>query len=399
MSAAVAAGPLDGIRVVEFSHELTAWAGKLMADLGAEVIVVEPPGGSPQRTWGPFLDDEPGQERSLWWWHYNTSKYGVVLDRAEPAAPAEADQLHTLVRTADVVLAAEPLDRTRWVADDDRLVTVSVLAPEPLTDLTLLAAGGPVWMCGYDDHSLPPVRGGGNQGFHTASHWAVISTLVALLHREMSGAGQHIDVSAHAAANVTTEAGTYAWLLCGLEASRQTGRHASWLRSLPTQLRCADGQYINAGITARKGSEFRATLAWLESHGLRDEFEGTAFLELGGEMEHVTATDLADPVVQQIMVSGREAQQFVASRVSAYEYFVSAQRLGLTAGIVYAPEELFTDEHFIARGWPTEVEHPELGRSFTYPGQPYALTGTPWRIRRRAPLLGEDQYLLDSAAS
>ncbi len=75
-------GPLAGVRVVELSHEHVAFAGKLLADLGAEVTVVEPPGGSAQRAFGPFLDDEPGPERSLWWWHYNTSKRSVVADLA-----------------------------------------------------------------------------------------------------------------------------------------------------------------------------------------------------------------------------------------------------------------------------------------------------------------------------
>lgn len=389
-------GALAGLRVVELSHELTAWAGKLLADLGAEVIVVEPPGGSRQRTWGPFLDDRPGLERSLWWWHYNTSKYGVVLDLADPH---DSSLLRALVGTADVLLAAEPLQRQEWCADGDRLVTVSVTGPEPLTDLTLLAEGGPVWSCGYDDHSLPPVRGGGNQGFHTAAHWATIGTLVALLERETSGSGQHVDVSALAAANVTTEIGSYGWLICGVEVSRQTGRHAMWFPTLPTQLRCADGHYVNSGTTPRRGAEFQQMIDWLDDIGLREQFDGTVFLEMGAQHGVVTAADLADPVMQQIMQSVREAQQFVAARLSAYEFFVSAQRRGLPAGIIYAPEELFTDEHFVARGWPVEVEHSELGRSFTYPGQPYAMTGTPWRIRRRAPLLGEDQAILHPLAS
>ena len=79
------AGPLEGLRVVELSHESCAWAGKLLADLGAETIVVEPPGGSAQRGYGPWLDGEPGPERSLWWWHYNTNKRSVVLDLASDA--------------------------------------------------------------------------------------------------------------------------------------------------------------------------------------------------------------------------------------------------------------------------------------------------------------------------
>ena len=98
-------GPLDGVRVVELSHERGAWAGKLLADMGADVVVVEPPGGSAQRSYGPFLDDEPGHERSLWWWHYNTSKRGVVLDLDTDAG---ADHFRRLAAAADIVLEGEP---------------------------------------------------------------------------------------------------------------------------------------------------------------------------------------------------------------------------------------------------------------------------------------------------
>jgi len=73
---------LAGIRVLDLCDHQGAYCGKLLADMGADVTVVEPPGGSPQRTFEPFLDDEPGPERSLWWWHYNTSKRGVVIDPA-----------------------------------------------------------------------------------------------------------------------------------------------------------------------------------------------------------------------------------------------------------------------------------------------------------------------------
>ena len=380
-------GPLNGIRVIELSHEATAWAGKLMADLGAEVIVVEPPGGSIQRTYGPFLDDEPGPERSLWWWTYNTSKYSVVLTDDDPA-------LASLVASADVLLGVEPLNLARFAADP-RLTTVGVECPELLTDLTLLAEGGPVAMCGYDDHTLPPSRGGGNQGYHTTSHWAMIATLVALLERAESGLGQHVAVSALAACNVTTEVGTYGYLACDLVPVRQTGRHAAPVMTQRTQLRCADGRFVNSGLIARRGPEYQATLDWLDDLGVRDDFELAPFLEMGIDYPVITAALIAtDPIVLEIASAAREAQAFVASRVTAYDFFVSAQRRGLAAGVVYSPEEVFDDPHFIAREWPVTVEHPELGRSFTYPGQPYRLTGTPWAIRSRAPLLGEHQSLI-----
>jgi crotonobetainyl-CoA:carnitine CoA-transferase CaiB-like acyl-CoA transferase len=77
-------GPLTGVRVVEVASEHAAFAGKLFADLGADVVLVEPPGGHRTRGYEPFADDEPGLERSLWWWHYQTSKKGVVLELDDP---------------------------------------------------------------------------------------------------------------------------------------------------------------------------------------------------------------------------------------------------------------------------------------------------------------------------
>jgi crotonobetainyl-CoA:carnitine CoA-transferase CaiB-like acyl-CoA transferase len=381
-------GPLAGVRVVEVSHEISSWAGKVLSDLGADVIVVEPPGGSVQRTYGPFLDDEPGAERSLWWWNYNTGKRSVVLDLDTASGQQGLDRL---LAGADVYLAARPINRDRL---DPSLITVEVQFPEPLTDLTLLAAGGPVMMCGYDDHSLPPVRGGGNQGYHLVSHWAVIGLLVALLHRQVTGEGQHVVADAFAAANVTTEIGTYGYLTMGLEVLRQTGRHASAVVTQPTQVQCADGRYVNVGIIVRKAPEFVQMLRWLDSHGLREEFEGTPFLEMGTEIEVITVASAADPVVQQIMMSVREAQHFVAERVNAYDFFRSAQDHGLASGVVYSPEEVLADPHFVARGWPTGIHHDDLDRTFTYPGPQIRFTTTPCEISSRAPHVGEHQFLV-----
>ena len=73
-------GPLHGLRVVELASEYAAFCGRLLADFGAEVILVEPPGGAPQRHYEPFVDDVPDPERSLYWWHYHSNKYGVMID-------------------------------------------------------------------------------------------------------------------------------------------------------------------------------------------------------------------------------------------------------------------------------------------------------------------------------
>ncbi len=201
-------GALEGVRVVELASEHGALAGKILADLGAEVIVVEPPGGHASRRFGPFLDDVPGAERSLWWWYYNTGKLGVALDLHDTSG---SDLLRSLIAASDIVLEGEPpgqlaelgLDFESFEPERPELVWVSITpfgrssprSREPITDLTLQADAGPVWSCGYDDHLLPPVRPGGNQGYHTACLWAVEAALVAFYARQTLGFGQHVDVS------------------------------------------------------------------------------------------------------------------------------------------------------------------------------------------------------------
>jgi crotonobetainyl-CoA:carnitine CoA-transferase CaiB-like acyl-CoA transferase len=397
-------GPLTGLTVVELCDEMGEWAGKLLADMGATVVKVEPPGGVRTRGYEPFLDDTPGPERSLWFWHYNTNKQSVVLDVEEPEDRAA---LVALLADADVLLEDTRPGRMADLALDwpdmerinPKLIYVSITAfgrgeprnADAFTDLTLLAGGGPAWSCGYDDHALPPVRGGGNQGYQTACHYAVMSLLVALLERDVSGRGQHIDVNAHAASNVTTEAASYTWLVNQQTVQRQTGRHAGVNPSQPAQILCADGRYATTGLPPRRGGDFVRLLGWLDDLGLKEEFEQWPLLELGVARDRLDLAKLAeDPEVAAIFGAGRECVNFLASRLPAYQFFAEGQQHGFQVGVVYSPEEVLGDPHFQARGFPVEVSHDELGRSFVYPGAPYRFEKSQWEIRRRAPLLGED---------
>ena len=392
---------LEGLRVVELASELAAFAGKLLGDMGAEVIVVEPPDGHTTRSFEPFLDDEPGAERSLWWWHYNTSKRGVTIDLdREPAVFRE------LVATADLVIEAEPpgrlaelgLDHTDLRAERPDLIWVSVTpfgrdmpdAQGVTVDLTLLAEGGPMWSCGYDDHSLPPVRGGGNQGYQTACIWAVMAALTAVLHRDLTGLGQHLDVNAHAAQNVTTEAATYSWLVAQETVQRQTGRHAAVRPTMSNLAISADGKQVHTGVPPRTGDQFRALIGWIDELGLREELPGTALLEAGIEGAETLFARLGeDDLATAIIGAAREAVELIASGLTAYEFFTGAQQRGLSVGVIYSPEEVMNDPHFIERGFPVEIEHEDLQRSFTYPGAPFVASGSPVRVERRAPRVGE----------
>ncbi len=395
---------LQGVRVIELANERVSFAGKLLADMGADVILVEPPGGDPSREYPPFVDDEPGPNRSLYFMHYNTSKRAVTLDLDTVSGQ---ENFRSLVASADVLIESEPVQRLAGLQLD--YVDLKVLTPGlihvaltpygrdepmsdlPVTDLTLMAAGGPPWSCGYDDHSLPPVRGWGFQGYQTGCHYAVMSVLTALLYRGVSGTGQFIDVSMTAALNVTTEAASYSWLVAEETVQRQTGRHAAVNPTGETQMKCADGRYVNTGVPPRFPKEFGNLYEWLREVGLLDDFPEAVFLEMGANWEG--PFDLSqigtDETITAVFMAGREALQLIATNVTAYEFFVGCQRAGLSVGVIYSPEEAFEDEHFKARGFQVPVEHDDLGRTIVYPGAPYKLPKSPWAISRRAPHLGE----------
>jgi benzylsuccinate CoA-transferase BbsE subunit len=398
-------GPLEGVRVVELAHEYVAFAGRLLADLGADVVLVEPPGGHPARHFGPFVDDEPHPERSLWWWHHHASKRGVTLDlntlnldTLNLDDSADGHRLRTLVAQADVVLEGE---EPGWVGAllgerPERLIHVAITPYgqagdyPPVTDLTVLAAGGPVWSCGYDDHTLPPVRGGGNQGFQTACNYAVMSLLTALVAREQTGRGQFVDVSMHASCNVTTEFGSYTWLAAGQTVQRQTGRHATPRPTEVTQVQCLDGRWLNTGVPPRTGREFQALGTWIEDLGLADEFDEFGVLQLGYEVDYIPVLNLEDdPLKAEIFGAGRSAIEFLAESLTAHDLFAGLQQRGMACGIIYSPEEVLEDEHFKARGFPTQIEHEDLGRTITYPGSSLRFVGTPCGPHRRAPHVGE----------
>ena len=395
-------GPLAGVKVVELAHEFGAFAGRLLADAGAEVTVVEPRGGAAQRGHGPFVDDVAGPERSLAWWAENAGKHSVIADLTTPDGRAKVAEL---VANADVfleceapgVLAAMSLDYDDLSASHSDLIHVAITpfgrqsegGTANVTDLTLLARSGPMWSCGYDDHDLPPVRGRGNQGIRMGAHFAVLSVLTALLARPRHG-GQFIDVSMNAAANVTTEFASYGWMAAQATVQRQTGRHATPTPSEPTQVRCADGRYLNTGVPPRRGHEFRALLELIQELGLGEEFAMTPLLEMGVDYDIITLGMIEeDPLAGEIFHAGRQAMAFIAANISAHEAFLSFQQRGIACGVVWSPEETMGDPHFVERGFKTEVYHEDLDRTVVYPGPAIRFTRSPMRIRDRAPFLGE----------
>jgi crotonobetainyl-CoA:carnitine CoA-transferase CaiB-like acyl-CoA transferase len=400
---------LKGTRVVEISNERIAFAGKLMGDMGADVVLVEAPGGDPSRKYGPFVDDEPDSEKSLYWWHYNTSKRGIVLDLDLDAA---REAFTKLIASADVLIESEMPGRLAALGLDydvlskinPGLIHVSMTPfgrensrkDEPVTDLTILSGGGPVWSCGYDDHSIPPIRGGGNQGYQTGCHHAVMSALTAIFYHGVTGEGQFIDVSMHAAANITTEMSSYFYHVEGETVVRQTGRHAMPMMTMPVQIRCKDGRYATTGMPPRSPKGFGDLYDWLAELGLADQLPESIFLDNARHRKSIGFADIGvDDEVTAIYSAAREAIGLICANLPVDAFFNGAQKLGITVGSILSPEEAYEDPHFVSRGFQVEVEHPELGQTIRYPGAPYKMPASPWKISRRAPRLGEhDEEIL-----
>lgn len=395
-------GPLAGLRVVELCSEHAAFAGKLLADYGADVLLVEPPGGHPTRRFGPFADelDPSHPDRSLWFWHYNTSKQRIELDLD---VAEQADQLRRLISFADIVIEGEPpgrlaalgLDHRQLCDETSHTVWVSVTSfgrndprsADPFTDLTVVSGGGISWSCGYDDHSLPPMSARGNQGYQTASIWAAAGALLGVQARRRTGRGQLVDVSMHAAANVTTEQATQWWLVAGQVVQRQTGRHAMHVLTEPVVQRDPDGHEVHTGFPPRTVDELVRLIGWIDDLDLRDELPLVSLLDLAVEQGGIDLSRLHDDAfTQECYRTARDAIALIASKLPQEQFFLDGQRRGFAVGMIRSPDEVLADPHLAARGYPAPIHQPQLGRVVTHAGLPVRFTATPGHVRPAPPL-------------
>src|SRR5919199_3990924 len=200
MSDPATVGPLADVRVLDLADEKGAYCTKLLADLGADVIKVEPPGGDPTRSFQPFFQDRPDPNSSLFFWYHNTNKRSVVLD-LESAGDRAA--LLDLAAEADILVESFPvgylaqrgLDYPTLRARNPHLIQTSI-TPFGQTgphagwvgnDLTAWAMSGIMANCG--DAGRPPLRGPGGQSNILASGYATVATLAALRHQRRTGEG------------------------------------------------------------------------------------------------------------------------------------------------------------------------------------------------------------------
>lgn len=381
-------GALDDLRVLELGGIRGEFCGKLLAGHGADVIRIEPPDGDATRRIGPFYHDDPHPERSLYWWHYNLGKRGITLNLETADGRA---LFRSLVATADVVLESyrpgylEGLgigyrDLTHLPTPDARSpVWLSITdfgqtgpyRDYQATDLNLLAIGGQMAVSGYSpdkdgNWDTPPIAPQMWHAYHIGGNIAFLDLLAALLYRDDTGRGQYLDISIHEACNNCTEP-VLPWYLYGGRVARR--------QRLP-------------GALARDGVEVRIMPPLFPG-----EFEKfVQMLDDDGMAEDLTDPYYADPHSRRDHEVTQHIQAVAARYIEAHDagyLFHNAQRCGVVWCPIRAPEDNLDDRHFWERGALVEVEHPELGQSFTYAGQPRISEAMPWRLGPRAPLLGE----------
>jgi len=377
-----------GARVIELAGDPAGeMLGKLLAQMGADVVKVEPPEGSPTRAIGPFAGERQDPDHSLTFWYYNTNKRSAVVDYRTDEG---RDAFLRLVAGADVcitTLSRAGLAQLRLRPDDlrrasERLIVVSITpfgldgpwADRLSSDLVGLALGSPLNSCGYDDHSIPPIRPGGDQGYQSACSFALMALLLALIERQSTGQGQLVDVGMHDCLAVSAELANPYWFYPKVLVHRQTCRHAQPTPTAPALFPCADDRYVYFVLFVADLKPWRALVEWMDTKGLAVDLLAPEYEDARYRQEHFG--HIQDLVEVFFLLQ------------TAEEAYHEGQARGLSIGIAYAPDDLFHDEHLSARDFFVTVEHEDAppGR---YPGPPMRFSDVAPVAPQRAPRLGE----------
>lgn len=370
-------GALAGIRVIDLSRSVAGgYCTKLLADYGASVVKIEPPGeGDPVRREGPFANADAPLESGALHLYINTSKRSVTLDV----------QMHTgqlllgrLLETADALVADRPvgwldeigLGQDARSARYPRLVTTLVSAfgqtgpysAAPWTNLTAFAAGGEMALTGDPDRE--PLKNGGYQADYQAGLNAFTATLAGLWASDDTGQGDEIDISAMECMASTLEAAlnTYCYLQTNLWGERRGNILSSVIGLYP----CADG-YLGVHAMPRNWPALARLMdgEWM----LQDE----RFHDSASRLQH------EDELRASIYAWAADKDK--------KSVYARAGEIRAPVAYVHDMADLVASPQLKARSYLQTIDHPVAGTQ-TYPGPPIRMSATPWQAGR-APLLGE----------
>jgi crotonobetainyl-CoA:carnitine CoA-transferase CaiB-like acyl-CoA transferase len=386
---------LSPYRVLDLTNERGQLCGRILADLGADVVQIEPPGGSAVRRRGPFADDVPHPDRSLAWWAANRDKRGVTLDLDSARGQA---LLRRLAARADFliesetpgVMAARGLAYEDLAAVNPRLVYVSI-TPFGQTgpkarwadgDLVLMAAAGPLLLTGDADRA--PLRVSVPQAYAHAAAEAAGAALVANHERVRSGRGQHVDVSAQQAIALATQSYVLATAAGFIDVQRTSGgvRLGPW--TVRFVFPASDGHVSITFLFGPSVGPFtRRLIHWIHEEGGCDD--ATRDKDWIGFFDRMLQ---GEETIEELERIKDVVAAFTRTKTKA-ELLDAALTRDLLIAPVATTREVVEHPQLAARGYWQPVAHPELGRDVAYPGPFARLGATPIHYRRRPPTVGE----------
>jgi crotonobetainyl-CoA:carnitine CoA-transferase CaiB-like acyl-CoA transferase len=384
---------LNHLRALDLTDDKGFLCGKILADLGVNVIKVERPGGDPSRRIGGFWGGTPDPEKSLYWFAYNSNKKGITLN-IETAKGKEI--FKKLVKTADFVIesfAPGYLDKLgTGYADlsknNKKLIWASITPfglEEPYrnykdSDIVVMGMSGTLYQTGETDG--PPVHISMPQACLHAGADAAVGCMVAYYHRERTGEGQHVDVSMQQSAAwfqanavptfelnkaILKRAGAFR-----AGTSKNVGQRQVWP--------CQDGYVFFNVIGGRTGAKTLSSLVvWMDEEKLATDFL------LNMEWDTFDMFTVNQKVMDKI---SKPVGEFFL-RHTRKELLKGAVPRGVSIGPLSSMQDLLDDECLNARNYWTKIEHPELGTSITYPKEYIRSTEMDCSTRFRAPLIGE----------
>jgi crotonobetainyl-CoA:carnitine CoA-transferase CaiB-like acyl-CoA transferase len=376
---------LAGIRVLELADRSAALGGRVLADLGAEVILVEPAGGTPVRHEAPFLNGEAGAERAFAHLYLNTNKRSIIVDLDDPG---DRTRFLDLVATADVLLESQPpgrlddldLAHAALRAANPRLVQCSVTPfglftpwrDRKANDLVAGAAGGLIQVSGEPDGT--PVQGGAHPSYIMAGLAAASAITIALHQRDLgsgNGSGVHIDLSLQEATALTVM--QTAW-----PAQWPWRRHIPTRPGLSAALACRDGRYVSLLV---RPDRFRGFLAWADEAGVPHDMTPDDW-----PWARLDAPRRNNPV--------SELTLRLAAALTRDEFVAGALKADIICLPVLDFPDLEREPQYRLNEQFLELDHEILGTRLGYVRSPVDAIADGVAYRR-APCLGEDQGLLD----
>jgi crotonobetainyl-CoA:carnitine CoA-transferase CaiB-like acyl-CoA transferase len=366
-------GALEGIRVLEIPGPRTQYGSYLLAGMGADVWLLEPPEGSKLRRAGPLKDGI-----SLPFLAHHGHKKSIALDLTTPSA---AKHFRGLATAFDVVLAADlpsALDAGQngpdlFRADNPRLIWVSVTAygssgPRSRfigSDLSAQAMGGGMSATGEPAGKV--YRAGGNAADKMAGYTAAAALMVALVARERTGLGQYIDVSAQEAVAGQMERGALFYQFTHEEPARAGRLYPT--AAFPCGLFPSKDGWIS--LVALQPQHWDALVNWIGDPRLAVErFKDGA--------ERAAARDEIDALICDW-----------SRRHSKHDLEAEGQRKRIAIAAVQTGLEVTRDKHLLAMGFFEELKHPDLG-AIRVPGAPFKASATPFRPASQAPRIGQN---------